>query len=193
LRYEDIEPDQRVRMYGKAECAGVIRATSNSGFSVRYDNGRLAHYLRSHAHCFEPEGSFVDTRRGRVYFQNSEPESPPTKIPDSEPMGDEMPLADWERDLLFKETIEQEARRLVHGERDQTYDNPRGNFARIAKVWSGLLASKLKEDIVEEEVAIMMSGLKLARLMHRYQHRDGKVDAIGYVLCLDWLGEADAD
>jgi len=90
---------------------------------------------------------------------------------------------------LEVEGIDQEARRLVYGERAQTYGHPRGDFQRIAKIWGAILGT----DVSEEQVAIMMAGLKLARLADTPLHRDSQVDTIGYILCLARLQEDPAE
>lgn len=90
------------------------------------------------------------------------------------------------------ETIEQEAGRLVrNGPRQQTYGHPRGDFDRVARRWSVYLDTKLREGVslTAEDIAIMMIDFKLARLSQTPQHRDTKVDIIGYTICLDRLSD----
>lgn len=77
------------------------------------------------------------------------------------------------------EGIDQEARRLVYGERAATYGHPRGDFDTIAKIWSGILGV----DVKATQVSLMMAGLKLARLASSPEHHDSQVDTIGYMLC----------
>lgn len=97
-----------------------------------------------------------------------------------------------------REGVDEEARRIVYGARAQTYGHPRGDFAAIAGIWLAMIRARVEfiapgarvEDIPwdkimdEELVAIMMSGLKLARLTKSPDHRDSQVDTIGYILCL---------
>ncbi len=79
----------------------------------------------------------------------------------------------------------EEAIKLVTGDRNASYGNPRDDYIKTAKVWSGLLAHKLKADITPEEAILMMVGLKLSREIHRHKD-DNIVDAIGYLLCHEW-------
>lgn len=83
------------------------------------------------------------------------------------------------------EGIDQEARRLVYGDRAATYGHPRGDFDRVAKMWGAILNT----DINAEQVAIMMVAFKLARLSQTPTHHDSQVDTIGYMLCLARLAE----
>lgn len=87
------------------------------------------------------------------------------------------------------EGIDQEARRLVYGERAQTYGHPRGDFDKIAGLWAALL----EIPITAEQVALMMAALKLARLSSTPTHRDSQVDTIGYILCLARVQEDPAE
>lgn len=85
-----------------------------------------------------------------------------------------------------QEDIELEARRLVrNGQRQKNYGHPRGDFDTIARYWS----NHLGHDVTAEDVAIMMTLLKLARLKSNPQHHDSRVDGIGYLICLDRLDE----
>ena len=79
----------------------------------------------------------------------------------------------------------QEAEELVLGDRNSSYGNPADDYAKTAKVWSGLLNPILKRDITPQEAMLMMVGLKLSREVHKHKH-DNIVDAIGYLLCVDW-------
>jgi hypothetical protein len=83
------------------------------------------------------------------------------------------------------ESMVDEARRVVLGERNESYGDPRDDYLKTAKIWSGLLAHKLKADISPEEAMLLMVGLKLSREVHRHK-RDNIVDAHGYLLCYEW-------
>lgn len=86
-----------------------------------------------------------------------------------------------------------EAHDLVYGARAHTYGHPRLDFSIIAAVWTGLLKDKLKpgEELDEYRVAVMMTGLKLARLVKSPGHRDSRIDTIGYMLTMERLDEVD--
>lgn len=90
------------------------------------------------------------------------------------------PLADTGKpgeDLLV------EANGLVNGDRMAAYGNPRPAYVAQAKVWSGMLAHKLKEDLSPEDVVLLLNAMKLVREVRKHK-RDNNVDTVGYTLVL---------
>jgi len=79
-----------------------------------------------------------------------------------------------------------EASRIIKKDRNSAYDNPEDNFARIAKCWTAILDEKLACgcEITAGDVARAMVMLKVVRDAHAPK-RDNRVDAVGYVLCLE--------
>lgn len=73
-----------------------------------------------------------------------------------------------------------EAARLITSERNKQYGPPTENFNRIARLWSVVLA----KDITEEDVAMCMVALKMARYASRSGYQpDTWIDIAGYAGC----------
>jgi len=81
--------------------------------------------------------------------------------------------------LTKEETLER-AYTLVTGERNRTYGPPRKNLEITAQIWSAQLAHVLLRPLRPDEVAQLMVGLKLARLVESPDHADTWVDVAGY-------------
>lgn len=76
--------------------------------------------------------------------------------------------------------ILQEAQSVVYGEREQSYGKVGDNFARIAKIWSGIL----DKEITKEQVGLCMIGVKVARECNKNK-RDNLIDIAGYAATLE--------
>lgn len=73
-----------------------------------------------------------------------------------------------------------EAARIISGERNKQYGSPEDNFERTAKIWSVILGI----EITNEDVAMMMVGLKVARYASKSGFQpDTWVDIAGYAAC----------
>jgi len=73
-----------------------------------------------------------------------------------------------------------EAAKIISGERNKQYGNPEDNFERTAKIWSVILGTQ----ITNEDVAMMMVGLKVARYASKSGFQpDTWVDIAGYAAC----------
>ena len=83
------------------------------------------------------------------------------------------------------ETIADKAKKIVFGDREQTYGDPGKNLHMIAGMWSAYLGI----EITPEQVCDMMVQLKIARLKSSPDHEDSKVDIIGYTLLKERLKE----
>lgn len=88
-------------------------------------------------------------------------------------------------DCKAEPNIAEKAIGLVCGDRNASYGNPADDYAGTAKVWSGLLHRKLKEDITAREAILMMAAMKINREIFKPKE-DSRIDAIGYMLCADW-------
>lgn len=79
-----------------------------------------------------------------------------------------------------------EAARLINGDRDAQYGRPIDNFNRIARIWSVILGI----NVTEEDVAMCMTGLKIARYASKSGYQpDTWIDIAGYAGCGYEVGE----
>jgi hypothetical protein len=79
-----------------------------------------------------------------------------------------------------KETVGQEADRLVNGDRQSAYGHPLDDFSKTALIWQAILGVP----VTAEQVALCMIGVKISRECNIHK-RDNIVDGIGYWLTLD--------
>ena len=86
-------------------------------------------------------------------------------------------------------SIFDEAEKLVNGDRQKDYGEPRENLERISEIWSGVLGLS----VTAEQVALCMAGLKLARLGFDPTNHDSLVDACGYLRLMEMIKPTDRD
>jgi hypothetical protein len=94
-----------------------------------------------------------------------------------------------------KLSLETEARNIIHGDREKTHGHPAQNIQLIADFWTSYIRGK--EVLTCDDVCNMMILMKTARLKSNPDHRDSKVDTIGYTLlkerCKEDLGQVAYD
>lgn len=82
-----------------------------------------------------------------------------------------------------------EAARLITTERNKQYGPPQENFNRISRLWSVILG----KEITEEDVAMCMIALKIARYASRSGYQpDTWIDIAGYAGCGYEVGAPDS-
>lgn len=68
-------------------------------------------------------------------------------------------------------------------DRNAAYGDPEDNFANIAKIWNAQGVRIDGRKVKAADVALMMVGMKLARLRFNPTHEDSWVDIAGYAAC----------
>ena len=84
----------------------------------------------------------------------------------------------------IKETIADEAKRIVAGARRGAYGKPEQNFERIARFWQAYFENTGRPEakITAADVSPMLRLMKEARLCETPDHYDSHVDLVGYAL-----------
>ena len=87
----------------------------------------------------------------------------------------------WEQSSDTPEPVLDEAKRITASDRQEDYGHPSQDFARTARMWTGILSAKLREgvEVSAMDVPLCMIAVKLARQAHRHK-RDNLVDIAGY-------------
>jgi hypothetical protein len=81
-------------------------------------------------------------------------------------------------------TLCDEARRVIYGDREETYGHPSANLDRIAKIWSVIFGV----DVTPEQVCWAMVGMKMAREVNAKKD-DNIVDSFGYLMLIERVRE----
>lgn len=71
------------------------------------------------------------------------------------------------------------AEKCVCGQREQDYGNPEDNFGLIGRLWTVYTGTM----ITEQDVAMMMALMKIARIRTGTATEDSFVDLAGYAAC----------
>jgi hypothetical protein len=85
-----------------------------------------------------------------------------------------------------RQSVLVEAQGLVHGDRNLQYGPPYDEYVRTSGMVNAMLAHKLKEPLLPEEVAYIMECVKLSRQIFRPK-RDNMVDGAGYCEVAQWI------
>ena len=90
--------------------------------------------------------------------------------------------------LAPREVTLDDASNLISVDRDAEYGPAQESFARIATIWTAIFGFH----VTEKQVALAMSGVKMARLAYQHDHRDSWVDMAGYAALGSEVIEQDA-
>jgi len=91
---------------------------------------------------------------------------------------------------LYRVEALREAARIIAGDRDIQYGGPEENFDRIARIWSVILGI----NITQEDVGMLMIGLKIARYANKSGFQpDTWIDIAGYAGCGYEVGRTQAE
>lgn len=98
---------------------------------------------------------------------------------------------------MTRAEILETASRLVNGDREEQYSPPENSFRAIAELWSAYLFNRFGKDyrgILEpEDVGLMMTLFKIARIQTGSYKDDSYVDAAGYIACAGEIAAAHAE
>jgi len=88
-------------------------------------------------------------------------------------------VSDAPLDVHIRSEILEQAKQYVTVDREATHGNMENNFKTIAELWTAYLGY----DVVSEDVAAMMTLLKIARLKSNPHSAEHWIDACGYMAC----------
>lgn len=91
-------------------------------------------------------------------------------------------------ETITRASILDSAKEIVTGERERQYGKPEDNFRMIGNLWEIYLKARCLDsngglDILPEDVAMMMSLLKIARIASGNYKADSFIDLAGYAAC----------
>lgn len=89
---------------------------------------------------------------------------------------------DWSIRYGSTNSVLEQADKLINGERQKAYGDPKDNLSRVAEQWNMYLHQKtgMWPGIAVEDVCWMMTLLKMCRQMHKAD-KENLVDAAGYI------------
>ena len=82
---------------------------------------------------------------------------------------------------MDRKQILAEAEQCICRDRESEYGKPENNFVKIATFWNVYLQGRIIQDLDAEDVAILMSLLKIARITTGTFKADSYIDAVGYL------------
>jgi len=82
------------------------------------------------------------------------------------------------------------AKDLISGDRAEDYGDADVSFGRIADGWNVIIGQALIDQgyITSQHVALMMTWLKMSRILGSLNHSDSYVDAAGYLALASEIG-----
>lgn len=82
------------------------------------------------------------------------------------------------------------AKDLISGDRAENYGDADVSFGRIADGWNVIISQALTDQgyITSQHVALMMTWLKMSRILGSLNHSDSYVDAAGYLALASEIG-----
>ena len=97
--------------------------------------------------------------------------------------------------LKMRGNILTKAHEIINGQRQDAHGNPEDSFSVIAKLWNIYIFNKNERLLNEEDVAVMMALMKIARITKGSAKSDSYIDCCGYMaLAADIAKESeDAD
>ena len=85
---------------------------------------------------------------------------------------------------MADDTILDEAKRLVYGDRGEDYGHPLDDWTRVAGMFNALFKHKIKEPFAAEDMLQVPQMMKQSREVNKPK-RDNRVDGAGYWACID--------